>query len=198
MTPKKEKNTLSDRDGSIRYSACMTLQVELMKNSDPDDAINDSYDKTHCVFCDRDLTEPKIKTAVDHLIPLIRDKKPTPFKIESPMNKVRCCHQCNGSKGKKDAITWMREQHFSEERIRFVEERISSVPKFSEKEYDDLTKKFDIMMKTFETTSDFGEDSKSVTEVDWMKMHLLKISQSKSDSEKSILKRELRKMIRDL
>lgn len=149
------KNSVRGRKGTIRYQVCMTLQHANYSHTEP--VPSPDQQTTRCTYCDVDMSAPGVEKSPDHLYPLITNCRPTPYKIESAFNKVTCCRSCNMSKGKKDAVEWMRARNMPEDRIRYVRERMARVPTWTDEEMALIYAKYDLMMRAVDVLADFGE-----------------------------------------
>ena len=142
--PKKQKNTMLDREGSWKYAICMSLQVANTPFSI--EKYDDTMDANVCFYCKKDFKESKLTKTFDHIYNLIdKGGKPTNKMIADANNKILCCSLCNSSKGNKDVVTWALSKDLSHDTIKKIEERKQCVPNFPQDVYaENILKPFDI------------------------------------------------------
>ena len=117
-------DTIKGRTSTIcRSMACTLVTIEPRKPEDEKIWLNFFNDK--CAYCgDR-------ATHLDHLFPLVKDKKPTGYGT-GLSNLVPCCPKCNQPKGNRDWEEFMNSDdcnHVDEDK----DVRINNIKEFQEK-----------------------------------------------------------------
>ena len=145
------KNTLKSRIGSIRYSAAMTLFSLLQENDVTNTANINSINVTECFYCECSLLNTV--HSVDHIFPVIVNRKPNTKYICSHMNLVHCCGSCNSNKGNRDIMKWMKahknEKIINPTKIQTMSKRIETVPDIPSDVYAKMLFKFETCMDAF-------------------------------------------------
>jgi hypothetical protein len=134
IKPKNVKNSLYDRAGSTRYALCITMNKTPPSNyKEKEELPVHEFDKDKCFYC-----EINKATLIDHIYPVIYQKLPTVYYVESVHNKVPCCKKCNESKGNKDPNLFIKTKinnvDVLQEKFDIMDKVLSNIPMYSENE----------------------------------------------------------------
>ena len=158
---------ISGRSSTIcRSMACTLLEREAC--SDEEEKIWKSFfSENKCAYCGRKATH------LDHLHPLIIDKKPTGYGTE-PGNLVPCCGECNQPKGNmswKEYMEKLKKDCETKEEKELIQKRIDNIEAFQKTMppkkvilTDEMLNKWTEMLENF--TRDLEEAAKEL-----QKMH---------------------------
>lgn len=94
-------DTLKNRTSTICRSMACTIAERKKCSSEMETMWKQFFPDKTCAYCGEKATH------LDHLFPLISDRKPTGYGSE-PANLVPCCSKCNSKKGNFDWEEFMR------------------------------------------------------------------------------------------
>lgn len=150
----RTKNSLTNRMGSLRYSACVSLNIPLNKVFNINENNEETMlDNSECFYCDCKRTTQH----VDHIEPVIIDKQPTDIFVESIYNKVPCCEQCNTSKGKKNAEEFLKKKitnpEILKEKLSILAYRRKKIPQVPKNYFNNMKRNFNKFIEITEAMS---------------------------------------------
>ena len=146
------KNSLRNRMSSTQYACAVTIfkSFEPLIEKNNDDSFTNS--NFACFYCDCDLGDRG--RAVDHMLPVIVNKKPNTKYVLARNNTVHCCIPCNTSKGNRPVIAWMSAHTNplinNPEKINKATQQIASIPHVPSDIYAHMLSLFDAFMANHE------------------------------------------------
>ena len=154
------KNSLRSRMSSTQYACAITVfksfEPLIEKNSVVSTNNDDTFTNSDvaCFYCDCDLTVVNKGRAMDHMLPVIVNKKPNTKYFRAHNNTVHCCIPCNTSKGNRPVIAWMSAHTNplinNPEKIRKATQQIASIPDVPSDIYAHMLSLFDAFMANHE------------------------------------------------
>jgi hypothetical protein len=152
--PKNCKNSLRNRISSNNHSTAISVLQSIADRIPTANTLTAYHQDNTCFYCDCDLTNEKI--ALDHILPVIANKKPNTKYIIDDNNIVQCCVPCNSSKGNKDVLTWMKDnqnEHINTPmKIQDVFQFIADIPDIPENIYKNVLTKYNDATQLHELT----------------------------------------------
>jgi hypothetical protein len=148
------KNSIHNRMSSTRYSVAITLHALFFDDYKYKSCENndDVQEQLVCFYCDTSLIDKY--RAVDHIYPVIVNRKPSNRLVLSNWNKVVCCTSCNSQKSNHDCIQWMKQKGLNNEKIIRMKKRMSNIGLLTADDYKKLLSKFNHFMKIHEDQCD--------------------------------------------
>ena len=145
IKPRHIKNTLHDRKGSFNYASALSIHCSYV---DTEDQYEHFINQEWCFYC-KTLLKNKSK-CIDHIESVIKDGKPNIKRINSSINKVICCVNCNTSKGNSNPLEWARKKDLPHSTIEELEKRMNQIPIFTPEDIEKNMYKFELVQKMYE------------------------------------------------
>lgn len=134
------KNCVHSRLSSIRYSVAITLHSLFNTLDESNESFEDNVCNV-CFYCNISL-ESKSR-AIDHIFPVIINRKPSNRMVLSKWNQVICCVTCNSKKSNRECIDWMKKNGIDDEKIQRIAFKMSKVGFLSKTNYRKLLAKYE-------------------------------------------------------
>jgi len=138
------KNSIHSRLSSTRYAVAITLHSVFNHSYENDPRLESKNEKQVCFYCDTSLASKA--RSVDHIFPVIVNKKPSNRMVLSKWNEVVCCVACNSRKSNHDCIGWMKKNRIETDKILEIEHKMQRIGQLSETDYNQLLNKFETFM----------------------------------------------------